>query len=206
MDKETLETIVKNVIKNMKNASSATQWDDYVPIISEKDTHYVYLVEQFNDPSNYNKLCHMLLTASEYETFILMINSPGGILDSAFMIVDAIRFSKAKVKCRLTGTVASAATIVVMACEDIIVSPNLAFMVHNYSSGIQGKGHEMRARQTFIDDQLAKAFESYYLGFLTEDEIKDVIEGKDLWMGDEEVIQRWKNKKKFSKSSQEGVS
>ena len=64
-------------------------------------------------------------------------------------------------------------------------------MIHNYSSGIQGKGHEMKARQTFIDNELNKSFERYYLGFLSEEEITDVIEGKDIWLNSQEVMQRW---------------
>ena len=52
----------------------------------------------------------------------------------------------------------------------------------------------MKARKEFIDSSLKAAFESFYQGFLTEKEMKDVIDGKDMWMGKDEVIERWSYK------------
>ena len=112
------------------------------------------------------------------------------------MIIDAIENTKAKVTCRLTGTVASAATIIALSCDDIEVSKNLSFMIHNYSaSGLQGKGHEMKARQNFMDKEFNKVLNEYYKGFLTNEEIEEAIEGRDLWLNSEEVITRWEKRK-----------
>lgn len=57
----------------------------------------------------------------------------------------------------------------------------------------------MKARQKFMDDSLNEAFTSFYKGFLTDDEIDDVIGGKDLWMGKTEVVERWQAKLASSK-------
>ncbi len=138
----------------------------------------------------------MLYNAKEYDEFVLNINSPGGIIDSALMIIDAIKTTPAKVSARLTGTVASAATLISMACDEIYPTQGLSFMIHNYSSGgMQGKGHEMKARQQFIDRQLNRAFRDYYIGFLTDEEMSEIIEGKDIWLDHEEVAERWARKK-----------
>lgn len=53
--------------------------------------------------------------------------------------------------------------------------------------------HELKARQNFVDKQLNEAFESFYLGFLTKEEISQVIDGTDFWMGAEEIKERWNN-------------
>lgn len=53
------------------------------------------------------------------------------------------------------------------------------------------KGHEMKARQKFTDDHLNAAFKSFYAGFLAEDEMDRIIEGTDMWMGSDEVAERW---------------
>ena len=68
-------------------------------------------------------------------------------------------------------------------------------MIHNYSTGMQGKGHELKAYQKFTDQELNKTFREYYLGFLTEDEMEDVINGRDIWLNTDEAQKRWKNKK-----------
>ena len=174
---------------------SASVWDNYVPIISDKNHTTAYLTNTIEEPSEYNELCFKLKSASPAEVFTLVINTPGGILDSALMLVDAIKTSKAKVIAQISGTVASAGTIITLACNDVEVAPHTAFMIHNYSSsGGHGKGHEIKAMQAFVDANLNASFTSLYGGFLTPKEIKDVIDGKDIWMGQDEVLTRWANK------------
>jgi ATP-dependent Clp protease, protease subunit len=186
------------ILEKACKASIPNEWESSVPVVSDGNRHFVYICSDIAEPSNYNKLCHMLYNAKEYDEFILNINSPGGIIDSALMIIDAIKTTPAKVYARLTGTVASAATLISMACDEIYPTQGLSFMIHNYSSGgMQGKGHEMKARQQFIDRQLNRAFRDYYIGFLTDEEMSEIIEGKDIWLDHEEVAERWALKKSF---------
>ena len=125
----------------------------------------------------------------------LHISTPGGVIDGALFIIDAINLSKAKVTGYLTGTVASAGTIIALACHELDISIHTSFMVHNYSGGMSGKGHEMKAHQEFIDRTLNAAFKDYYGGFLSEKEMENVIDGKDIWLGTEEVKKRWETRK-----------
>jgi hypothetical protein len=74
-------------------------------------------------------------------------------------------------------------------------------MIHNYSGGMSGKGHEVKARQRFTDVHLNTAFASFYSGFLTNEEIDNVIDGVDLWMGAEEVSERWKRRVSYLHSN-----
>ena len=135
----------------------------------------------------------MLENAKPGSEVKLYLNTPGGVVDTALMLADAIRRSKAKIVAHLAGTVASAGTLIIMACDDIIVAPFTSFMIHNYSGGAVGKGHELKARQAFVDKQLNEAFKAFYLGFLTEEEMTQVIDGTDFWMGADEIQERWNN-------------
>lgn len=168
-------------------------WDLNVPIIEDKKTKTTtaFITEVIQDPHVYNELCYLLISAKPDWTFNLIINTPGGVVDSALMIVDAISNSPATVIGHLTGTVASAGTIISMMCDDLVVAPHISFMIHNYSGGMMGKGHEMKARQKFTDDQLNAAFMSFYSGFLTKKEMTSVLEGADLWMSSQEIEDRW---------------
>jgi len=175
-------------------------WDLDVPIVAdaEANTATAYITGPISEPKDYNELCYMLSTAQESTRFTLHINTPGGIIDSAFMIVAAIRKSKAQIVGALSGTVASAGTLIAMACDELVVTDHLSFMIHNYSGGMAGKGHEMKARQKFIDSHLNEAFKSFYGGFLSADEIERVIEGTDLWMGSSEVVDRWHKRSRLA--------
>jgi len=181
---------------------SARIWESEVPIIIDQANNAVtaYLTGQISEPNHYNELCHMLNNADESTSFTIHLNTPGGIIDSAFMIAASIKKSQAHVNAELSGTVASAGTIICMACDDISVSDHLTFMIHNYSGGMAGKGHEMKARQKFLDEHLNKAFKSFYDGFLNSEEMDRVIEGTDMWMSTEEVCERWKTRKSNSLS------
>ena len=177
-------------------------WDYDVPIVTRGNTHYVYITDQIGEPFLYNELCHMLHTANDYDNFILHINTPGGIIDSAFMLIDAIKHTEAHVTAHLSGTVASAGTLVTLACDDIVVSDHISWMSHNYSGGNYGKGHELKARQEFVDAQLNKTFRELHAGFFTEEEIQSIIDGKDIWMGKDELLKRWQSKQSLSAATE----
>jgi len=109
-------------LEDLLKPKSGDVWDKYVPIITSKNHTEVFLTDQIDDPSEYNELCFRLKTASPAEVFTLYINTPGGIIDSAVMIIDAIKTSKAKVIAEISGTVASAGTIITLACDEVIVA------------------------------------------------------------------------------------
>ena len=170
-------------------------WDNYVPILVSNRHTDIYLTDQIDMPSEYNQVCHVLNKAFDGDTITFHINNGGGYVASGFMIVNAIKNSKAKVKAKLYGTVASVSTILTLSCDVIEVADYTEFMIHNYSGGAQGKGHEMKAQMEFTDSQLNKAFSEIYAGFLTDHEMELVIAGKDLWMGKDEVLARWEARK-----------
>ena len=166
-------------------------WDNYVPVLTNGRHTDIYLTDNIEAPSEYNEACHILNNAYKGDTITLHINNGGGYVDSGFMLIDAIKASKAKVTAKLSGTVASIATIITLACDDIIVADYLQFMIHNYSGGASGKGHEMKDQLLFTDAELNKAFSEIYGGFLTPHEMELVIAGKDMWMGKDELIGRY---------------
>lgn len=178
-------------------------WETNVPMVTNRYHTDVYITDSIEEPFIYNELCHKLRSAEKGDTVTLHLNTPGGMIDSAFMLIDAIKQSKAKVTASLTGTVASAGTIIALSCNNLEVADHTAFMIHNYSGGLSGKGHEMKARQEFIDSSLNDAFTSFYSGFLTDKEMKDVIDGKDMWMSKSEVLTRWSYK--IGRATREGV-
>ena len=178
-----------------------TVFDNYVPMITNKHTTTVYLTDVIEAPPLYNELCYKLDNASPAEEFFIYINTPGGILDAAIMTVNSIKNTAANTTARLSGTVASAGTIIALACKNVEVADHTAFMIHNYSGGLFGKGHELKAHQEFVDANLNKSFSSFYEGFLTPAEIKRVIDGKDYWMNKDEVLSRLNRKNGYSEEA-----
>ena len=179
---------------------STRVWDLAVPIVQEKNTTHVYLTNAVEEPELYNELCFLLRTASEAETFHVYLNTPGGIVDSGFMIINAMKASKANIVGHLHGCVASIGTVIALSCDDLEVEDHISWMSHNYSGAIVGKGHEMKARQEFVDKTLNDSFSQIHEDFFRPEEIQSIIDGKDIWMGKDEIIERWAKKKATAKS------
>lgn len=169
-------------------------WDLDVPIVDGKRSTDVYLTDGIGEPFIYNELCYRLKNASPDDTFNIHLNTPGGHVDSAFMIIDAIKQSAATTVACLSGTVASAGTMLALACDNIHSADHIGFMIHNYSAGMVGKGNELKARQKFTDESLEAAFKEFYKHFLTDKEMKEVIDGQDYWLSKDEVLRRWQRR------------
>ena len=184
------------IFEQEEQKTNLTVWDRYCPIIKGRETIDAYLTEQIAEPGTYNELVAVLNSAKDYQTVNLYINNGGGVVDSAFYLRDAIKRSEAHVVAHLSGMVASAATIIALSCDDLKVSPYISFMIHNYSSGMHGKGHELKAYQNFTDRELTRAFKDIYKGFLSDEEMEKVLDGQDIWLNEIEVAERWNNKDK----------
>lgn len=172
-------------------------WNKHVPIIENDGITFVYLTDDIEIPTAYNELIHKLYTSTSEDVFTFIINSGGGVVNSAIMLIDAMRRSEATINILVTGMAASAASIIALAGDELEVADHSSFMIHNYSAGMAGKGNELKARQNFVDKSINEAFSDYYGAFLTKEEIERVIEGTDIWLDPNEVRERWKVRKQF---------
>lgn len=176
-----LEDIIRSETKRLKH---------YVQTL-QLSVHHFYIFGEIEDDINiYSDLLHVLKTSSEDDTVVLYINSEGGSLRMAIQIVNSMLTSRANVVTVLDGDAYSAATVIFMAGKEYIINPNCSFMIHNYSAGFIGKGHEIRTRVDHVNDQVAKMMRTFYEKILSEDEIDDVIAGRDIWMDSDELIAR----------------
>lgn len=82
----------------------------------------------------------LALAAENDDPIKLVINSPGGHVESGDTIHDMIRFIKPKVKVLGTGWVASAGAHIFLgaAKEDRYCLPNTRFMIHQPAGGVGG--------------------------------------------------------------------
>lgn len=182
-------------LQSLLNNEEHPVWDRPVPIVVIDGVYNCYISSGINEPYNYDELCFVLESVKEGEQVVLHINTYGGHIDSAFKVIASIRRCKGTVTARLTGTVASAGTIIALMCDEVEVEDFTHFMIHNYSTGAQGKGHEIMEFVNFNDKDLQNTFTKIYKGFLTPTEIKKVLAGRDMWLTADETRKRWDKKK-----------
>ena len=158
-----------------------------------------YLVDDIGEASEYIQLCDVLRSASPNDEILIRINSGGGSLATANMIVNAIRESQAHVHGFIESTCASAATLIYLACHSYSLSEDADMMIHTSSSLYGGKEHEQHSYVTFSRKKIHKMVRDRYAGFLTEKEIENVLNGQDYYFDSEEIGERLENFTEFQK-------
>ena len=165
--------------------------------VSHKEYYYPFEGE-ITDFESYRDLVEILLTANAGDVVRIFINSNGGRIDVADMIVSRISEAQQRevqVIAELGFTVASAATYIALSCDDIIVSPNCQFLVHCWTQwGGYGQTTYLVKDIEFSHKQSVRFMKDTYQGFLTEDEVEDLLaHPRDLSFDAEEVVERWDN-------------
>lgn len=162
---------------------------------SKNKKHEFYLVDGITDAGEYVEWCDKIRHAPETDEIHIYINSYGGYLFTAIQLVNSIQKSKAKVIAHVEGACLSAATIIFLSADEQDIHPLSTFMIHDYSGGSFGKGGEMFDQISFERKWSETVFRESYRDFLTKDEIKTVLNGKDFWMNAEEVKKRLESMK-----------
>lgn len=169
-----------------------------------------FIDEGITKPSYYRPLIETLLSANQNDKIELWISTPGGRLDSLNSIVNAINSTDATVQGILMHDAFSAGGMLFLSCHDWIVMPGSAMMIHGAVGGVGGPMHENRNQMDFDVKRLERIFKSYYKGFLTDKEIKEVLEGRTMWLDEDEISDRLHKKVKYlekeAKSSMKNMS
>jgi ATP-dependent Clp protease protease subunit len=149
-----------------------------------------YLVGEITTPNDYVDWFEIIRNATENDIVKIHINSPGGNLFTAVQLMRVMAESQANILTSVEGACMSAATMVFLSGDGFEISEHSMFMFHNYSGGTIGKGGEMYDNIMYERKWSDKFMRSIYDGFLTDLEIKSMLENKDIWMEPEEVFKR----------------
>lgn len=151
-----------------------------------------YLTGTIKKPENYVDWFDIIRNAGANDVIKIVINSEGGDLFTAVQFTQVLAETEAYVIASVEGACMSAATMVLMMADESFINPYSMIMVHNYSGGAIGKGNEIHQQVTFEREWSIKFMSDIYYDFLSEKEIKNILNGQDLWLTGEETTQRLK--------------
>ena len=149
-----------------------------------------YLVGEIGDASEYIELCDVLRSANENDQVVIRINSCGGMLSTANMIINAILESNAHVHGVIEAMCASAATFILLACHSYSLGEEAEMMIHTSSSYYGGKEHEQHSYVLHSRKKIHRMMHERYEGLLDIEEIKSVLNGSDMWLDRDELAER----------------
>jgi len=150
-------------------------------------------LENFTD---YDDLIVDLDAATERDVIDLVINSPGGDCGVGQMIIRAIQRSRALVRAVVVYPSYSMASIISLACDDLVIEPGAFLMFHNYSTVIHGKGDEIKQMAANVDLSLV-AMMDVCKPFLTPKEIKMLEHDKDVYITSDDPTLEQRIKKHY---------
>ena len=144
--------------------------------------------------STAKKFREMLEKASDVEKLNIHINSLGGACDDGVAIYSLIRQHKAEKTAYIDGYACSIATLIVAACDRVVMSVASAMMVHNALTVTYGNAKTMRAMADTLDvitSGIKKAYLDRAGGKLTASVLDELMEGKDgdgTWISAEDCM------------------
>lgn len=117
------------------------------------------------------------------------VNSPGGNFFEGVAIYNALRQHKAKVTVRVMGLAASAASVIAMAGDEILMGEGSFLMIHNAWAVAIGNRHDLADAAAMLapfDDAMASVYASR-AGIKKADAA--ALMDKETWIGAEQAVE-----------------
>lgn len=187
---------LNEMMEELINKTTDTPNPSWVKYYEELDDRVYWLIDEVDDDLLYlvDKIFRWNredkdIPIEERKPIKLYINSPGGSLDIEETLVSVIQLSKTPVYGIALGMVASAASLIYLACHKKFALPNAYFILHKGStSGMSGNFNDIQAAMNDYKKQVEKMIEFYISNTkYTEEEIRTNIDN-DWYVRDEDII------------------
>lgn len=123
------------------------------------------------------------------KTLNVEINSPGGDVFAGLAIYNALKSSGKEIVVKVMGVAASAASLIAMAGDKIVMPKNSFMMIHNPWSFAMGNADELRETADTLD-KIGASLKATYAAKtgMSEDELEPLL-AKDTWLTADEALE-----------------
>ena len=198
--------------KNLKSFSKANEDDDEIfahgtlPIAVDSQVKHIYTIpldEPIGPPSYYRDAVKAIQDANEGDICRVILNSGGGRMDGCSTILHALASTEATTVAEIHGDCYSAASLIALSCDIVQVGENANMLCHSARWGFVGKSEDVVSNALHnkkISDQTMRRI---YKHFLSEQEINEVIAGKELWLDADEICERLAQREELSQQEED---
>lgn len=184
----------------MKRNSYGDEEFDGVHHVSCEPASYKYKIRLFRLIENTDQFIpalHALEDAGPNDEVEIHLSSLGGSLDATDTFIQAMNECQGSITVRASGTCASAASLILLQAPQFTLSNGFSCMLHCGSLGIVGTLSEVRSEAQFSPQHMESIIREAYAGFLEEEELNRMIDGKDIYMGKDEFIFRFNKREEL---------
>ncbi len=181
-----------------------SEYDDYseqpFPVSFLPHKHGTYTItigKAISSVDQFEYAIQVLEMANEEDQILIRLQSPGGSLDAADAFIHAMRGCAAPIHICATGNVSSAASFILLESTSFELSEGFSALLHCGSLGSGGAYNEYKQQTDFYNKFMPSTLRRYYQGFLTEAEIDDMLNGKDIILDAQGWIDRYAKRNEY---------
>lgn len=189
-----MKVVQMKVVHEIQNAATGRVLNfyitDYIQPDSEQFNYQTYTWETVESTTSQRYFVENLADVKEGDAVNLYINSMGGSVKEALGIYNALKRCPAAVNAYIDGFAASAASIIAMAADRVIMPRNTTMMVHNASWHVYGNSAELRKSADDLDIINAAMLQSYVVKAgekLTLEKLEELADG-ETWLSAEDCV------------------
>ena len=145
--------------------------------------------EWFGDESVTSNLLFREQMSEMSGDIVLRINSPGGVVDEASGMVQAIQeYDKGSVTCVVDGLAASAASLLMAACSEVTIAQLAQVMIHKSMTWMVGNEDDFQHAATVLQGFDSSAIKLYKKRMgSSEDKIRALMKA-ETWFAAEDAV------------------
>lgn len=186
--------------KEKQAGSYYEEMSEEIQVMSFQSKQYTHKADLFGpiySPAQFSQIVNILDNMKEGDEFVLNLCSGGGSLSAVDNLLHAINKTEGHVHIVATGSIASAATLVLLSGDSFELSEGFEALLHNGSLGVGGNFNEVAIQTPFALKHMESYLRRHYEHFLNEQELNDLFKGIDIVLGPEEWCERAVNRIKI---------
>jgi ATP-dependent protease ClpP protease subunit len=154
--------------------------------------HRIFIDDEILDAKYYRKVILTIMKCSESDSVVFLINSIGGDMFTLRSIVETFKMVGVKTTAVIMAKCYSAASMLALSCDEIIVYPSAEMMIHTAQLVAGGSAGNFKRSVQFAVKSVESYIDDVYQGFLTEEEISDVKNDKEIYLDADQINTRLK--------------
>lgn len=160
-------------------------------------TYKVRIDRRISKPEDWHEELDTIRAAGQGDVLELYINTQGGYDTTMKAILAAILETEATTIGIIEGDCSSAGGPIFLACDQHKVYPLSNLMIHTGSGGYSGSIDNISQYSEHAKKDNRNIIEGCYEGFITQEEMEDVMLGKDIWLCADEIVDRLNQRQQY---------
>lgn len=152
------------------------------------------------EPEKYTYFCQVLQQAKEGDLVEIFFNSYGGSASTMIMLLNFMENCQAHIRGHLVGSAHSAASILFINCDDHTVGRYTDMCCHTLRTGFGGKLPDCEEHLAHTKKQAMEILTDTYTGFVSEEELNLIKDGKEHYMDGEAIEKALERRKEHLES------